>query len=74
MQMMVKDTKSLTNQNFYKVLLYSFDEGYGERFFNMEPCNLWHEDNSAKLEKIQFYLQAMLRFNVIVEALLERRN
>ena len=56
MQMMVKDTKSLTNQNFYKVLLYSFDEGYGERFFNMEPCNLWHEDNAAKLEKIQFYL------------------
>ena len=46
----------------------------GDKFFNMEPVNLWHKANQTSLEKIQFYVQAMTRFNVWIEAVLERRN
>ena len=44
MQMLVKDTASQLNKNFYRVLLYSFEEGYGHDFFGMEPKNLYHHE------------------------------
>ena len=74
MQLLVKDPPSQINKNFYRVLLYSYEEGMGDKFFNMEPVNLWHKANQTSLEKIQFYVQAMTRFNVWIEAVLERRN
>jgi len=42
----VKDPPSQINKNFYRVLLYSHEEGMGDKFFNMEPVNLWHKDNA----------------------------
>ena len=51
-QMLVKDYASQVNKNFYRVLLYSFEEGYGDNFFNMKPVNLWHKSNKDQLEKI----------------------
>ena len=44
MQMLVKDTASQLNKNFYRVLLYSFDEGYGDDFFGMKPVNLYQHE------------------------------
>ena len=46
----------------------------GDKFFNFDPVNLWHKNHEEKLEKIQFYVQAMTRFNVWIDAVLERRN
>ena len=46
MQLLVKDPPSQINKNFYRVLLYSYEEGMGDKFFNMEPVNLWHKDNA----------------------------
>ena len=48
MQMLVKDTASQLNKNFYRVLLYSFEAGYGDDFFGMKPVNLWHHDNELE--------------------------
>ena len=47
MQMLVKDTASQLNKNFYRVLLYSFDETYGGDFFGCEPKNLYHHEKEA---------------------------
>ena len=44
MQMLVKDTASQLNKNFYRVLLYSFEDGYGNDFFGVEPKNLYHHE------------------------------
>ena len=72
MQMLVKDTASQLNKNFYRVLLYSFEEGYGHDFFGVAPKNLYH--HNAELEQVKRYLAMMTRFNVWVEAVLERKN
>ena len=70
--MLVKDTASQLNKNFYRVLLYSFEEGYGDQFFGAEPKNLYQDE--IALENIKCYLAMMTRFNVWVSALLERKN
>jgi len=46
MQMLAKDCSSQINKNFYRILLYSFDEGYGDRYFGIEAKNLY-EDKEA---------------------------
>ena len=72
MQMLVKDTASQLNKNFYRVLLYSFEQGYGDDFFGINPVNLYHHEQ--ELEQITRYLTMMTRFNVWIDALLERKN
>ena len=72
MQMLVKDTASQLNKNFYRVLLYSFEEGYSHDFFGMEPKNLYHDEMA--LGDIKRYLGMMTRFNVWIHAVLERKN
>ena len=72
MQMLVKDTASQLNKNFYRVLLYSFDREYGQDFFGIKPVNLYHHEQ--ELEQIRRYLTMMTRFNVWIDALLERKN
>jgi len=40
------------NKNFYRILLYTFDEGKCNDFFSgVEPCNLYQ--NPEALEKIE---------------------
>ena len=53
-------------------MLASFEEGYGQDFFGIEPKNLYHHD--AELDQITRYLQMMTRFNVWCEAILELRG
>lgn len=74
-QLLVKDYASQLNKNFYRVLLYSTEPSYGTDFFNgVKPCNLWHKDNADSLLRIQNYIRSMLRFNVWIEGILERKN
>lgn len=42
-QMLVKDSASQLNKNFYRVMLYSYAENKGETFFgdDLKPGNLY---------------------------------
>jgi hypothetical protein len=74
MQMLVKDETSQTNKNFYRILLYSTTQDCGENFFgeDLTPSNLYRDEKKCK--KIVQHLQTMLRFNVWINAVLERRG
>ena len=60
------------NKNFYRVLLYSHEEGLGDTFFGEghKPVNLYKDE--AELKYIERMLTATQRFNVWIEAVLER--
>jgi len=74
LQLLVKDSASQLNKNFYRVLLYSYGEGKGDTFFGADhkPCNLYK--NKEELKYIERQLNTMQRFNVWMEAILERTN
>lgn len=76
MQLLVKDQASQLNKNFYRILLYSYDEPYGTNFFKepMTPCNLYSSANEEKLESLKQQLHNMCRFNVWCDAVVERQN
>ena len=75
-QFLVKDQASQLNKNFYRILLYSYDEPYGKDFFKspVEPCNLYAKSNEEKLMALKSQLNNMIRFNVWCDAILERQN
>jgi len=68
----VKDATSQLNKNFYRILLYSYEEGKGDTFFGSKPTNLYHDEELAA--KVESCLSKMTRFNVWCEAILERKN
>ena len=74
LQLLCKDSASQLNKNFYRIMLYSYAENKGEFFFgkDLPACNLYR--NEKAFERISHHLNAMLRFNVHVEAILERVN
>lgn len=55
-------------------MLYSYKDGMGDNFFgkDLPPCNLYR--NEKAYERLSHHLNALLRFNVLVEAILERVN
>ncbi len=71
MQLLVKDVSTQTNNNTYKVLLYSH-EGLGEGFFGVPAANL-HKDNAAT-KKLDGISGMLTRFNCWVDAIVERRG
>ena len=66
----VKDAASLSNANQYRILNYSH-EGLGADFFG-KAANL-HTDAAAR-GKFEKSCQNLLKFNVWVDAIVERRN
>lgn len=69
-QLSVKDTTTLSNANQYRILNYSH-EGLGSNFFG-KATNLWSDAAAAKkVEKAAANLQ---KFNVWVDAVVERKN
>ena len=69
-QLSVKDASTLSNANQYRILNYSH-EGLGANFFG-KATNLWTDAAAAKrVEKACANLQ---KFNVWVDAVVERRN
>ena len=71
-QFLVKDACSQLNKNFYRVLLYSYEDGKGDTFFGSKPDNLYQNHELAA--KVESSLAKMTRFNVWCEAILERKN
>jgi hypothetical protein len=48
-QFLVKDSSSQLNKNFYRILLYSFEDEKGADFFSgVKPCNLYHNEEALK--------------------------
>jgi len=69
-QLSVKDASTLSNANQYRILNYSH-EGLGANFFG-KAANL-HTD-AAAAKKFQNQVATLLKFNVWVDAVVERRN
>ena len=69
-QLLVKDASTLSNTSTYKVLNYSH-EGLGAAFFG-KPTNLWSD--KAGFKKFEAAVANLLKFNVWVDAVVERRN
>ena len=69
-QLSVKDASTLSNANQYRILNYSH-EGLGANFFG-KASNL-HSD-AAAAKKFASTCQNLLKFNVWVEAVVEKRN
>lgn len=72
-QFLVKDSSSQMNKNFYRILLYSDTEEKGHNFFNgVKPCNLYK--NEEALRSLEKQVKILGKFNVWVDAILERQN
>jgi hypothetical protein len=69
-QLLVKDASTLTNTNQYKILNYSQD-GLGGNFFG-KASNLWSD--AAALKRLEKQVATLKKFNVWVDAVVERRN
>ena len=80
MQMLVKDSSSQMNKNFYRLLLFSGitdtdeDEGSVSGFFAglQRHVNLYK--NEEALKTVEKQIRLMLRYNVWVDALIERKG
>ena len=69
-QLSVKDASTLSNANQYRILNYSH-EGLGANFFG-KATNL-HTD-AAGLKRLEKTVANLMKFNVWVDAIVERRN
>ena len=69
-QFNVKDASTLSNANQYRILNYSHD-GLGANFFG-KPANLYSDAAAAK--RVQKACDNLMKFNVWVDAIVERRN
>jgi hypothetical protein len=69
-QLSVKDASTLSNANQYRILNYSH-EGLGAAFLG-KPTNL-HSD-AAALKRVEKAVANLTKFNVWVDAVVERRN
>lgn len=69
-QLSVKDASTLSNANQYRILNYSH-EGLGANFFG-KASNLWSDAAAAK--RVEKSFANLKKFNVWVDAVVERRN
>ena len=62
------------NKNFYRLLLYSFDEHRCQDFFQNvpKPVNLYHDTEA--LNAIDRQVKIMVKFNVWIDAIIERQS
>jgi hypothetical protein len=82
MQLLVKDSSSQMNKNFYRIILFSgvndddSDPNGVSNFFTgvpgNKPCNLYQ--NAEALSVIEKHIRLMLRYNVWIDALIERKG
>lgn len=65
----MKDHSTALNDNLYKIYLYSHN-GLGQEFFpKLDPASVEASNAHSKLKK---YQATLLRFNVHVEAIVEK--
>ena len=74
LQMIVKDSSSQLNKNFYRLLLFSYDGQKGLDFFHgvEKPVNLYKNEEAHS--RISKHVKNMQRFNVWCDALIERQS
>lgn len=61
------------NKNFYRILLYTYEDNKGMEFFNnMPPCNLYK--NPDALQTIENLTKRMIKFNIWIDAIIERQG
>jgi hypothetical protein len=70
-QFLVKDVSTQSNNNVYRVLLYTH-EGLGANFFPVKPTDL-SKDKSA-CDKVGKSFELLTRYNSWVDAVVERRH
>ncbi len=71
MQFMVKDKSLYHLQGAMKAILYTMD-GICSKFFNgQEPTDLYRDVNARST--IEKYLRYIIRFNVYLDAIVERK-
>jgi len=71
-QFLVKDTSTESTDQIYWILLYSFN-GKGEKFFaGIKPVDLFK--NKDVLDKIKRYVNLMTKYNIYIDAIIERRE
>ena len=68
--MLVKDSTSQMNKNFYRILLYTYENKGSDFFGGIPPTNLYKDP--AALENIEKHVKVMTKFNVWIDAILER--
>ena len=68
MQFLCKDVSTQSNNNVYRILLYTH-EGLGSNFFTIKPNN----DDKTKT-RLTSIVGTLTRFNSWVDAVVERRN
>ena len=80
LQMLVKDASSQMNKNFYRIILFSGANDRDEPEHDVSgfflgvagPCNLYK--NEEALHTIEKHIRNMLRHNVWIDALIERKG
>jgi len=70
-QLLVKDVSTQSNNNVYRVLLYTH-EGLGANFFPQKPVDL--SSNKQALEKVKNSFDLLTRYNSWVDCVVERRH
>lgn len=70
-QFLVKDVSTQSNNNVYRVLLYTH-EGLGANFFQGKPSDLSSDKKS--LDKLKSSCELLTRYNSWVDAVVERRH
>merc|ERR1712227_154201 len=70
-QFLVKDVSTQSNNNVYRVLLYTH-EGLGANFFPQKPTDL-HNDKKA-CDKVKGSFDLLTRYNSWVDCVVERRH
>lgn len=71
-QFLVKDSSTESTEGLYRILLYTFNNK-GDKFFaGIKPADLYK--NREILDKIKWYVNLMTKFNIYIDAILERRE
>lgn len=70
-QFLVKDVSTQSNNNVYRVLLYTH-EGLGANFFPQKAANLWSDSKACG--KVKSSIDLLTRYNSWVDCVVERRH
>ena len=72
MQLFVKDASTMKHVYPQRVLLYTCADVCKEFFGGIEPCNLYLEVNRNRTYAIERHVRKMCKFNVALDAMVER--
>jgi len=70
-QFLVKDVSTQSNNNVYRILLYTH-EGLGANFFPQKAANLWSDSKACA--KVEESIDLLTRYNSWVDCVVERRH